>query len=705
MIAILLIAGVAFAGLQDRSSNVSLYGEKKSVGHYISMPELSTSPGTPSSGKANLYSSDDGNLYYTNAAGSSSDLTASSSGVANLDEAYDAGGAGAGREIAVDQGSVLLTGTHASNDTLDITGSTSGVLIDLEQSGAGRDIEGTSTTWYFSAAGLLGLANGATIDNASNNVLEWNENSEEILWTFETNALDLDSTSGVVTLNVFDGSTGTITHAADGAADDMTLSVTGAQNSSLIMSSSGTAADALQVTTTAGGIDITNGGAAGGEDLDIDGVLASVNINADEDVADAITIVTSAGGIDITADGAAASDLDLVCTNGSVNVTAGESVATSIVLNSSAGGIDITASGAAAGEDIDIVATGSSVNVSATEDVATAIVINSTTGGIDVTADGAAASDLDLTCTNGSTNISGGEAIADAVTIAAGAGGVDISSAATFDIDITATGGKILGVATEAAADQFKIDAQGTIAGDAINLETTDGGIMLNADGATEGDIELNAAASLIITAAEAAATAVAISSPAGGIDLTSAATFDIDITATGGRILGVASEAAADQFKIDAQGTVAGNAINLETTDGGVIINADGAANGDITIDAADNLTLTTADTLSLSGTVIFSGIQDIAAGGTTTAAVLTNEVITVGADAGGDIVTIANGTAGQIMFLICEDATGTTTITPATFNGGTSITFDALGDAVTLIYTTGTGWSIVGGNSYTII
>lgn len=66
-----------------------------------------------------------------------------------------------------------------------------------------------------------------------------------------------------------------------------------------------------------------------------------------------------------------------------------------------------------------------------------------------------------------------------------------------------------------------------------------------------------------------------------------------------------------ADQFKVDAQGLIAGNAINLETTDGGIILNADGAANGDIGIDAADDLTLTAAGnlTLAITGTVTAGG------------------------------------------------------------------------------------------------
>ena len=66
---------------------------------------------------------------------------------------------------------------------------------------------------------------------------------------------------------------------------------------------------------------------------------------------------------------------------------------------------------------------------------------------------------------------------------------------------------------------------------------------------------------------------------------------------------------AAANQFKVDATGTVAGDAIVFETTDGGVQINADGAANGDIAIDAADDMTLTAAGDLTLAVTGTLKG------------------------------------------------------------------------------------------------
>jgi hypothetical protein len=87
----------------------------------------------------------------------------------------------------------------------------------------------------------------------------------------------------------------TVTLTADGAADDLTIAVAGATNSSLILSSAGTAADAMQLTTTAGGIDITATGAAG-EDIDITAATSSVNITAGEAVADAVKITTAAGG-------------------------------------------------------------------------------------------------------------------------------------------------------------------------------------------------------------------------------------------------------------------------------------------------------------------------------------------------------------------------------------------------------------------------
>ena len=80
----------------------------------------------------------------------------------------------------------------------------------------------------------------------------------------------------------------------DGAAEDFTIALAGATDSSLILSSTGTGADALQITTTAGGIDISATGNAAGEDIDISSA-ASVNITATEDAANAIHLRANGG--------------------------------------------------------------------------------------------------------------------------------------------------------------------------------------------------------------------------------------------------------------------------------------------------------------------------------------------------------------------------------------------------------------------------
>lgn len=370
----------------------------------------------------------------------------------------------------------------------------------------------------------------------------------------------IDDLIGVGTI-VFDSAASTVTITGNSDAEDLTIKQAGTTTVSLILESAGATTDALSLLTTdasgvlkinsnastididaANGIAIDVAGAAG-QDIVITNTGGSIDIVATENQADAITIDASdaAGGIDIDAGtgnididiatGDFLVDCDLVSIDGTgaSNITftngAGEDVTIStagaadhsliiqatgttgdaLQVITTAGGIDITNGGAAGGEDIDIVSTSASVNISAGEDVAEGITIANSTGGIDITADGASAKDLDLVCTNGSTNLSGGEADAAAVVISAGAGGIDITaSGAGLDIDISSAG-LVLVTATEAAANQFKVDATGTIAdasGHAIVFETTNGGILLNADNASNGDIDVDAADDITLTAA-----------------------------------------------------------------------------------------------------------------------------------------------------------------------------------------------------------
>ena len=79
-----------------------------------------------------------------------------------------------------------------------------------------------------------------------------------------------------------------LTRATDADAEDLTISLTGANDVSLLLSSTGTGADAVSINATAGGIDILASGAAAGEDIDIVATGSSVNISSTETVSDAI---------------------------------------------------------------------------------------------------------------------------------------------------------------------------------------------------------------------------------------------------------------------------------------------------------------------------------------------------------------------------------------------------------------------------------
>lgn len=65
-----------------------------------------------------------------------------------------------------------------------------------------------------------------------------------------------------------------------------------------------------------------------------------------------------------------------------------------------------------------------------------------------------------------------------------------------------------------------------------------------------------------------------------------------------------------------------------------------------------------------------------------------------------GTSAITLANPALDKIglVKIFIQNAAGTVTITPATLNGGTTITLNAVGECVTLMYTGTAGWSIIG-------
>ena len=73
---------------------------------------------------------------------------------------------------------------------------------------------------------------------------------------------------------------------------------------------------------------------------------------------------------------------------------------------------------------------------------------------------------------------------------------------------------------------------------------------------------------------------------------------------------------------------------------------------------------------------------------------------------NSGNNAVTLANGTTGQVKILYTktEASSGQTSgVTPANFANGTTLTFDAVGDAA-IMYFNGTNWVLVAGNGVAV-
>ena len=293
---------------------------------------------------------------------------------------------------------------------------------------------------------------------------------------------------------------------------------------------------------------------------------------------------------------------------------------------------DITAAGAASGlttlsltDDISL-ANGKAVKSSTTTaqtmavqayDVDGAVYVNSillTNGNTPAVAVGSGvetvainSSDWDISTTGAMTGIgaitadglitgSGGSTLTG--TVALGGGGADTVAIDTSTWDVS-TAGAFTGVA----------DITGT-AGAAL-------GITLASDGAAD-DLTISVTgandSSVILNSAGTGADAIGIHATAGGIDIDSAST----------------SAAAID---IDATGTVAGNAITVNTTDGGILLQTGGAANGDMTLTVGDafamNATGTAAITSSDWGISTAGAMTKIASVGFDNSAVIYNTTV----------------------------------------------------------------------------
>ena len=300
-------------------------------------------------------------------------------------------------------------------------------------------------------------------------------------------------------------------------------------NSSLVLSSDGTGADALQLSTSRGGIDILNGGAANGEDIDITSTNASINLDAGEAVGAAIQLNASnaAGGVQILG-GTGGFDLD------------------------------VTAAGDGAGDG----AITMNAAAASTIDVAAANLTLSTTTSGNVSISSAAIVDID------GANVKIDALDAGSIDIGVSADGTSDTSSINIGTSATArtiTVGSDSSTKVDVNALAIELDSAGTVVVDAASTAVkaldvhSAGGIEITAAGADGKDIDIsNTAGSVKITSGEAAADAITIDASAagGGIDIIAGdaandANSDINITAS-------------NALTIDAQGTDAGDGVAI---------------------------------------------------------------------------------------------------------------------------------------------
>jgi hypothetical protein len=86
-----------------------------------------------------------------------------------------------------------------------------------------------------------------------------------------------------------------------------------------------------------------------------------------------------------------------------------------------------------------------------------------------------------------------------------------------------------------------------------------------------------------------------------------------------------------------------------------------------------------------------------------TTSTAVDTSTVITYVNTSNVLALTLANGSIGQLKFIIQTVGTNSAVITPTNLLGGSTLTFNAIGSSVILLFT-GTDWVVVSNNGVTV-
>lgn len=105
------------------------------------------------------------------------------------------------------------------------------------------------------------------------------------------------------------------------------------------------------------------------------------------------------------------------------------------------------------------------------------------------------------------------------------------------------------------------------------------------------------------------------------------------------------------------------------------------------------------TPDKSKLDGATVLGGVASTSGAAALPVTATLVKVTTTGADA----LTLADGVEGQLLVITMVADGGDGTLTPANLAGASTITFNDVGDTVTLVFD-GTNWCIAGNNGATV-
>lgn len=396
-------------------------------------------------------------------------------------------------DVEAQEGALSLTGNSAvlvsDTTTVGITGAT-GVTVTSQannvtinpnvnldvNAGSAITLDANASS-NFTVTGSGNLTNESTAGRVIINAGSANSNAVTIAAGNAAGGVAVTAGSGGFDVIATDGpfsidgqnSASNISLATNANNQDFTIAVTGVSDSSLVLSSTGTAADAIKITSgsgSTGGVDLD----AGSSGIDM---LTTGPVSID---AEGTSNFTTTGAFDLTVESTA----------GSVNILGGEAAADAVKITAGdvAGGIDINAGSGGvtvdttAGFSIDS-ATTSNITLTGTD----TLTINNTGGQIVAQSAKAAADAVYIYASNA----------AGGVTVNSGTGGFLATSQGEVSIDGTGSAGN-LSIATNADAQDLTISVTGNTdssviisstgtGNDAVKLLASAGGIKGNAVG------------------------------------------------------------------------------------------------------------------------------------------------------------------------------------------------------------------------------